>query len=106
MQGYLFDPEMKNLSWLTSDSTILHFIRLNFTFTSLMAIGYAIFIITTSLTSYRRGEKWAWYAFLYLPVFLLSLLFLAYWLGPLLVPLLIMSVLGLLLPYRKFFPRK
>ncbi len=106
LQGYIFDPDGKTLNWLTSDPEILHFIRWGFTFYGLPGVGFAIFIMAASVTSYRGGERWAWYAFLYLPVYLLGLLAIAYWLWPITVPLLIMSLLGLLLPYRKFFPTK
>ena len=58
---------------------------------------------------YRKGEKWAWYVMWMLPVFLIGvtvndlILGGALWaLGPFLV---IVSLLGLLLPYRKFFPK-
>lgn len=104
--SYFFDPELKNLIWLTSDSRILGFIRWNFTLQSLFAIGFGIFIIATSLTGYRRQERWAWYALLYLPLFLLAYQVLAYWTWPITIPLLIISLLGLILPYRKFFPTK
>ncbi|HLB68463.1 MAG TPA: hypothetical protein VJN63_08375, partial [Thermoplasmata archaeon] len=65
------------------------------------------------LRSYRRGERWAWYALWVLPLnFVIGLqgLVLSLRVGapPLFVPLLfvIISLLGLLLPYRKFFPKK
>ncbi len=102
---YLADPSLKGLSWLTSDPAVLSYIRWGATFAILSAIGFAIFVIGASLTSYRRGERWAWYSFLYLPLFLLVSLVLAYWLWPLLIPLLVLSLLGLFLPYRKFFPK-
>ncbi len=64
---------------------------------------------------YKRGEKWSWYAMWMLPLNLivgaardLSLGFTGFW--PLWYPLvivpIIVAVLGLLVPYRKFFPRK
>ncbi len=58
---------------------------------------------------YRRGERWAWYAYWIVPAALLG--YLANDLNaegtlwPLLTLFVIISVLGLLLPYRKFFPR-
>ncbi len=106
LQSYFFDPELKGLNWLTSDPAILGFIRWNFTFQSLFSTGFGVFIMATSLTGYRRHERWAWYAFLYLPLFLLGVQVLAYWLFLITIPLLIMSLLGLALPYRKFFPSK
>lgn len=34
-------------------------------------VGLSFMIIATSLTGYRRGEKWAWYLTWYLPVYFL-----------------------------------
>lgn len=66
-------------------------------------VGMNAFGLAITLKSYRSGEKWAWYTLWYFPaIFLIHSLF---------VPLphnilsVIMPVLGLLLPYRKFFPK-
>jgi len=74
-------------------------------------LSLSALIIAVSLKSYRRGEKWAWYAFLVLPVSFgvreaadISLGF--YSDLPAWAPLAIVSLLGLLLLYRKFFPKK
>jgi len=71
-------------------------------------LGFVL-TIAISLNSYRRGEKWAWYAFWIWPVF--AGLEIALHTGIGLSPLrpilgLIIILLGLFLPYRKFFPRK
>jgi len=88
-----------------------------FRFGALSDLGFGFFITAISLTAYRKGEKWAWYAFWFLP---------AYFIGSaaidigiesigiesslsMLLPItmfVILSLLGLLLPYRKFFPSK
>jgi uncharacterized membrane protein len=75
--------------------------------------GWGISIIAVARTSFRKGERWAWYASWYLPLAFLLLLIHDLNVGgskagfvtlPLLF--LITSLLGLLLPYRKFFPKK
>jgi len=77
-------------------------------------LGLAFFIIVISITAYRQGQKWAWYAFWFVPVYFLS------WVGlsltlpsessssliPPLTVFIILSLMGLLLPFRKFFPSK
>ncbi len=73
-------------------------------------LSLAVFNITVSLKSYRGGEKWAWYAFLVLPVSLgvraaTEISFGFYSDLPIWTSLIIVSLLGLVLPYRKFFPR-
>ncbi len=71
-------------------------------------LGFSIFVIVISGVSYRKGERWAWYALWYLPAFLIGLI--VHELGGSFVQVpilfLIVSLLGLLLPYRKFFPRQ
>jgi hypothetical protein len=88
-----------------------------FSFGGLSDLGVAFFIMAISLTAYRKGEKFAWYILWFVP---------AYFIGcaaitlstvttsvesslSLLLPIsmfVILSLLGLFLPYRKFFPSK
>ncbi|MBI3022599.1 MAG: hypothetical protein HYY68_02590 [Thaumarchaeota archaeon] len=85
-------------------------IRHLFRIESLYLSSSGLFVTAIALKSYRRGEKWSWYVFLYLPVFFGIF---AAWdlpaggiIWPLFLILLIISLLGLLLPYRKFFPKR
>ena len=70
------------------------------------ALGFPILTIAVSVTSYRRGEKWSWYTLWYLPVFwgLMALVLTWMWAVPAILA--IISLLGLILPYRKFFPKE
>ncbi len=72
-------------------------------------IGLVVFGLAIIMTGFRRGEKWAWYSLWYYPIFFASIFALnttdAYWTTNSSV-FLILSLIGLLLPYRKFFPRK
>lgn len=70
----------------------------------ILLLGFSILTIATSFKSYRGGERWAWFTFWYWVV--ISLYFVSTG-GPpeLNIPLLIVALLGLLLPIRKFFPR-
>jgi hypothetical protein len=88
-----------------------------FRFGGLSDLGVAFFIMAISLTAYRKGEKFAWYVMWFVP---------AYFVGcaaitvsttttsvesfiSLLLPItvfVILSLLGLFLPYRKFFPSR
>jgi hypothetical protein len=79
---------------------------------AVVGLGFAIFTMAIAATSYRKGEKWAWYAFLYLPLQFLSFVFIdvndTRKVSFVLVPaiFLILSLAGLFLPYRKFFPKR
>jgi hypothetical protein len=76
-------------------------------------VGVAFFLIVISIFAYRQGQKWAWYAFWFVPLYFLSWIALSVSLpsasqSSLLPPLLViivLSLLGLLLPLRKFFPK-
>jgi hypothetical protein len=76
----------------------------------LAALGLGVFTIAVSYVPYRKGEKWAWYIIWYLPIILFLATIANYADGgqswPLDLVLLIVALAGLLLPYRKFFPKK
>jgi len=71
----------------------------------------AFFVLAITLTGYRKGEKWAWYTMWSVPVLLVSdALFSSIFIGDVsqtlpFIPITTITLLGLLLPYRKFFPR-
>jgi uncharacterized membrane protein HdeD (DUF308 family) len=72
--------------------------------------GFALLATAISFTAYRKGEKWAWYVFWYLPIYLLYGTLNTYTIGAsfltyLFALLLAASLAGLILPYRKFFPK-
>ncbi len=95
---------------LATDPGVGNFITFILRGLGLGLLGNNLFLMAVALKSYRRGEKWAWYVFLYLPVsfgIIATLDFAAGGIGwPVLLVFLIISLLGLLLPYRKFFPKK
>src|SRR2546422_4022041 len=72
-------------------------------------VGLAIFGVIVSLTSFRRGEKWAWYVSWSMPIEILGAQLNVYLLtGSVLVIVLavafvLVSLLALFLPYREFF---
>ena len=77
-------------------------------------LGFAFFLIVISATAYRLRQKWAWYAFWFVPAYFLSWVVLSSTLPlessssltPPLTVFIILSLIGLLLPFRKFFPKK
>ncbi len=110
IQGFAFlalglgaDPAHWN--WLTSDMQVLNYLRMHFVTYGLGWLSFSFLLLTVSIFEYRRGEKWSWYAFWFIPVFLGVLAVVWFWAWPLFTLLLILSLLGLLIPYRKFFPK-
>ena len=74
--------------------------------------SWALLVLAITLTGFRRGEKWAWYTLWLVPAVLVaqgiihSILLgdiseMLQW-----IPTTSISLLGLLLPIRRFFPRK
>jgi len=72
-------------------------------------LGYSILATGIAYTAFRRGMKWAWYVSLYLPLFLLYFTAETYYFGgnnwPLYAIFFLVSLAGIFLPYRKFFPK-
>ena len=117
--GLNTDPALvKSIAGTTIDglkaSNPMFFNLYNFYFSGggLSDLGFAFFLIVISATAYRRGDKWAWYAFWFVPAFFLGFVALSLTLEssssliPPLMVFIILSLVGLLLPFRKFFPSK
>ena len=119
--GFNTDPTLvQTISGTTIDElkvlNPMFFNLYNFYFSGggLSDLGFAFFLIVISLTAYRMAQKWAWYTFWFIPGYFLAWIALSSTLSPasqssLLPPLIIIIVLslaGLLLPFRKFFPKK
>ena len=77
----------------------------------MLKTSWALLVLAITVTGYRRGEKWAWYTLWLVPALLVgSGLFNTVFFGDVKemlqwIPITTLSLLGLLLPYRKFFPR-
>jgi len=76
-----------------------------------LKMNWSFFLLAITLTGYRKGEKWAWYILWLAPASLVcQAIFNSYFLGDVnevlqWIPITTISLLGLLLPYRKFFPK-
>jgi hypothetical protein len=73
--------------------------------------SWSLMLLAITLTGYRRGEKWAWYTLWLAPATLVGQgLWYSVFLGDFnemlrYIPIVTVALVGLLLPYRKFFPR-
>jgi hypothetical protein len=73
--------------------------------------SWSVLVSAITLTGYHKGEKWTWYTMLLAVVGVLvsSAIFNASFVGEISlilkwIPIMTLSLLGLLLPIRKFFP--
>ncbi len=92
---------------LAASPSIATWMRGIFRDTAIAQLGIGVFGMSLAAVSYRRGERWAWYALWYLPLAFLAYVGSQAALGNSIVPpsvLLIISLLGLLLPIRRFWP--
>ena len=91
--------------------TIAHFVRFTDREAGIDLAGFAILAMVIAAGSYRKGERWAWYALWIVPIHMIALTANSLVAGQTFglgfsVPFVILAVLGLLLPYRAFFPTK
>ncbi len=110
------DPDLQAVggtTWAQLSSAypqLASYIALNNRTSGLSDLVVGFFLMAISLKSYRRGEKWSWYAFWLVPVYVgLDTAFEVsaggVSEGQTGVIFLVLSLVGLLLPYRRFFPK-
>jgi hypothetical protein len=75
-------------------------------------MGFGFLVTVISSTAYRKGERWAWYTLWSVPVFFLGFAAISMSIGqsisgllPYLTLFVSLSLLGLLIPIRRFFPK-
>ncbi len=99
---------MTGRSWtqlVASDPGVANYIALLYGFLGGSIVCFAVLVIVIASTSCRTGEKWAWYALWVVPLWMVFENIIYAGTQPLPIGVGI-ALLGLFLPYRKFFPRK
>jgi hypothetical protein len=97
---------------LVSDPKLARFLGSILVDDGISGVGVAVFGMVVSFTSYRKGEKWAWYLSWSNPIGILAAQLNVYLLTGSTFVILLAAVFisacffGLFLPYRQFFPRK
>jgi len=103
-----------DMSWSTlkdSSPEASNLVRFMYGNMGLLKMSWSLLVIAITLTGFRRGEKWAWYTLCLVPILLVSSgLFRSWFLGDASemipsIPIVTISLIGLFLPYRKFFLR-
>jgi len=103
-----------DMSWnelKASSPVATELVRFNYGGMGMLKMSWSFLVLAITLTGYRKGKKWAWYTLWLVPILLVSVaLFNASFFGDFtesleFIPITTLSLLGLLLPYRKFFPR-
>lgn len=91
--------------WLTRDPEVIDYIKFWFRIFGFWVLALAVQLLVISATGYRKGQKWAFYNMLYLPVHVVIHMFIWPWTIPILAIILLMIIAGLVLPFRQFFPK-
>lgn len=73
-----------------------------------LQFGLALFIAVVASTAFRQGQKWAWWLMWYIPVWAVlqaTIMLSAFSINifPFIAPMMVLSLLALLLPIRRFF---
>jgi hypothetical protein len=110
-------PDAKNITGMSySELEALYpeateLVRFLYGALGVLKTSWSLLVLAITLTPFRKGEKWAWYTLWLVPITLVGQgLFNSWLLGDFnemlpWIPITIVSLVGLLLPYRKFFPR-
>lgn len=98
------DPE-RGWRWLTTDPEVINYIKFWFRNFGFWVLAVAVFVMIISATGFRQRQRWAWYTLLYLPVHIGIHMVIWPWTIPILLIVMTMTLAGLLLPFRKFFPQ-
>jgi hypothetical protein len=93
----------KSLNQLGASAPAADYIKLLMVEKGMFGLVTGVLVIGITLKSYRKGERWAWFV-LWSPVALAVFVSLLFGIGPPALVLVVLSIPGLLLPYRKFFP--
>ena len=84
--------------------------RFVFGLLGMLKVSWSFFVIAITITGFRKGETWAWYILWLAPILLVSQgVFDSIYFGDISemlkwIPILTITLIGLFLPYRKFFP--
>ena len=99
------DPE-RGWTWLTTDPEVVAFLKYQYRLFGFGILALSMFVMTTAATGFRNRERGAWWAMLYLPVHIAIHLYYWPWTAPILIPLLLITIVAIALPYRLFFPAR
>jgi dihydroorotate dehydrogenase len=76
-----------------------------------LKMNWSLLVLVITLTGFRKGEKWAWYTMWLAPAALVHQgIWYSVYLGDFnemlrYIPIVTLNLVGLFLPFRKFFPR-
>ena len=86
-------------------------VRFQFGTVGVLKTSWSLLVLSITLWPYRKGEKWAWYTLWLVPAVLVGQgLWYSVFLGDfsemlIYIPIVTVTLVALLLPYRKFFPK-
>lgn len=93
---------------VAEDDTAMTLLRGVSRVAGLAFLGFGILVLAVATMPFRRGQRWAWFALWVVPAFMTGLLVHEMQGDFVQMPavLLALSIAGLVLPYRAFFPKR
>mgnify|MGYP006971714097 CR=1 FL=1 len=91
--------------WLTSDPEVLDYLNLTWRWIGVVGLTFGIWTLVITLTGFRQGVRWTWWAMWLWPAFLAAQAIIFPYTMPMMAILIGVAVIGLFLPYRRFFPK-
>ena len=106
---HIIGMSLSELEALFPEATEL--VRFQFGTVGVLKTSWSLLVLSITLWPYRKGEKWAWYTLWLVPAVLVGQgLWYSVFLGDFSemlpsIAIVTVTLVALLLPYRKFFPR-
>ncbi len=88
------DPD-RGWSWLTTEPSIVQYIKFYFQIFGLRVLAFALLTILTAVTGLRKGSREAWLVLWILPLLVGVHFFFMPWIAPVLIGVILAAVLGL-----------
>ncbi len=106
---HIMGMSLSELQALSTEAALL--VRWYIGSLGMLKTSWSFLVLVITMTGYRKGEKWAWYTLWLVPTLLVgSGVFNSVFLGDInemlqWIPITTITLFGLFLPYRKFFPK-
>lgn len=81
--------------WLIPTPELIEYIKSRFQNMGLFALANGLFILWTAWTGLKNGQRWAWWTLLSVPLYLLLLTAMFYWLAIFTIPLALLAAWAL-----------
>ncbi|MBC8336568.1 MAG: hypothetical protein H8E29_15000 [Anaerolineales bacterium] len=90
-QFFVIPTYTDHWDWLVPTPDLLEYIKFRFQNLGAFTFANGVFVLGVALTGLRKGERWAWVVLTVIPVYILFLTAIFYWLSFLTIPLALLT---------------